>query len=434
MNISEKDKEESQDSGPSSLPYLSLNSRLNLRLQSMPYISSDTRSLIPVSLQQKSGYIGLDAEPRSLQVPIGPASFRIEDENEITSAKERAKHSTRGFVPNTPMHNNFSQKPVANQGVRPSARSNENKSDVIFSKHKDTCSIQMCPQNLPANGHSTRVSSTSQASNTSVQRFDHQLPPPTWGRPPAATIGPSPAPPENAKPTQNGKSGPNTSKASGLTEKQTRTILKGKRRCAGNEQVSPREMERTPVPKGNVRSQQKPTAPLKTGKKAGTGSDKPVNHVKPIPRVENAKIQGSAAEAAKECHNPKQGPSKADSGKKNVDDVTNKLQDTMIKEHSDDVKDHGDKASSKNKENEKEVERQKLAPVAQMAEESLNEIRSENRRLKDAKQCRVCRDKDANRMFLPCAHLCSCNLCSPALRNCPQCKGSIKGIISVYFG
>ncbi len=122
-----------------------------------------------------------------------------------------------------------------------------------------------------------------------------------------------------------------------------------------------------------------------------------------------------------------------DSGKKNtVDDITHKLQNTMLKEHQIDGKDNN--ATCKDEKNEKEVERQRqLAAAAKQAEERLNEIRAENRRLKEAKQCRVCRDRDANRMFLPCAHLCSCNLCSPALRNCPQCKGSIKGIISVYF-
>ena len=62
------------------------------------------------------------------------------------------------------------------------------------------------------------------------------------------------------------------------------------------------------------------------------------------------------------------------------------------------------------------------------------EIRKENQRLKNARLCQVCKDKDANRLFLPCAHLSSCSLCSPALTKCPQCKSNIRGIVSVYFG
>ena len=62
------------------------------------------------------------------------------------------------------------------------------------------------------------------------------------------------------------------------------------------------------------------------------------------------------------------------------------------------------------------------------------EVRKENKRLKDAKMCRVCKDKDANRLFLPCAHLSSCSLCSPAVTKCPQCRAGIRGVVSVYFG
>ncbi len=69
-----------------------------------------------------------------------------------------------------------------------------------------------------------------------------------------------------------------------------------------------------------------------------------------------------------------------------------------------------------------------------VGEDSLQAIRDENRRLKESKQCRICRDNDANRMFLPCAHLAACSLCSPAVLNCPQCKAPIRGIVSVYFG
>ena len=66
--------------------------------------------------------------------------------------------------------------------------------------------------------------------------------------------------------------------------------------------------------------------------------------------------------------------------------------------------------------------------------QTLEDIRAENKRLKEAKQCKICHDYDSNRMFLPCAHLAACSLCSPAVVNCPQCKAPIRGVVAVYFG
>ena len=62
------------------------------------------------------------------------------------------------------------------------------------------------------------------------------------------------------------------------------------------------------------------------------------------------------------------------------------------------------------------------------------EIRKENQRLKNARLCKVCKDKDSTRLFLPCGHLSSCSLCSPALTKCPQCRSAFRGVLSVYFG
>lgn len=64
----------------------------------------------------------------------------------------------------------------------------------------------------------------------------------------------------------------------------------------------------------------------------------------------------------------------------------------------------------------------------------IQELRQTNRELKEVKLCKVCRDKDANRLFLPCAHIVCCALCTPAMVKCPQCKSCIRGIVSVYFG
>ncbi len=61
-------------------------------------------------------------------------------------------------------------------------------------------------------------------------------------------------------------------------------------------------------------------------------------------------------------------------------------------------------------------------------------IRQENERLREERICKVCRDKDSNRLFLPCAHLCSCSVCSKALSRCPLCRAQIRGVVSVFYG
>jgi len=54
----------------------------------------------------------------------------------------------------------------------------------------------------------------------------------------------------------------------------------------------------------------------------------------------------------------------------------------------------------------------------------------ENRRLNEAKTCRVCADKKVNAVFIPCGHLVSCDRCSPQLGNCPVCETRIRGTVN----
>lgn len=63
---------------------------------------------------------------------------------------------------------------------------------------------------------------------------------------------------------------------------------------------------------------------------------------------------------------------------------------------------------------------------------TLKELREQNELLKQAQICRVCKDRKVNKLILPCAHLVTCDLCMPAINKCPKCKGSIKGIVSIY--
>ena len=63
---------------------------------------------------------------------------------------------------------------------------------------------------------------------------------------------------------------------------------------------------------------------------------------------------------------------------------------------------------------------------------TVQELREQNRLLKESRLCIICKDKKANRLLLPCTHLIVCNLCCPAISKCAKCKKSIRGIVSVY--
>ena len=62
------------------------------------------------------------------------------------------------------------------------------------------------------------------------------------------------------------------------------------------------------------------------------------------------------------------------------------------------------------------------------------EILEQNRLLKAAVYCIICKDRMANRLFLPCGHMNVCNFCVNAIRHhCPKCNRFIQGIVAVYF-
>ena len=56
------------------------------------------------------------------------------------------------------------------------------------------------------------------------------------------------------------------------------------------------------------------------------------------------------------------------------------------------------------------------------------EIREENQRLKNARLCKVCKDEDANQLFLPCSHLVSDFVSSATLADRP--KGAMCPVVS----
>ena len=54
-------------------------------------------------------------------------------------------------------------------------------------------------------------------------------------------------------------------------------------------------------------------------------------------------------------------------------------------------------------------------------------------KLNELKQCKVCMERDACIVFIPCGHLISCMECSPGLHNCAICRIPVKSTIRTYF-
>ena len=63
--------------------------------------------------------------------------------------------------------------------------------------------------------------------------------------------------------------------------------------------------------------------------------------------------------------------------------------------------------------------------------DSHNNDISEN--LKNIHICNICREREANILFLPCGHLFVCKYCTTSLNNCPLCRFKIHEIVKVYF-
>ncbi len=59
-------------------------------------------------------------------------------------------------------------------------------------------------------------------------------------------------------------------------------------------------------------------------------------------------------------------------------------------------------------------------------------LRRENNQLKAERDCRICRDHEANRLVMPCGHLALCFRCSPAVTRCVCCNGPIRGIMTIF--
>ena len=53
--------------------------------------------------------------------------------------------------------------------------------------------------------------------------------------------------------------------------------------------------------------------------------------------------------------------------------------------------------------------------------------------LKRKKECNICMDAEADTVFMPCRHMCSCATCADKLANCAICRKGIEYCIKVFM-
>ncbi|XP_048239004.1 baculoviral IAP repeat-containing protein 2-like [Haliotis rufescens] len=58
---------------------------------------------------------------------------------------------------------------------------------------------------------------------------------------------------------------------------------------------------------------------------------------------------------------------------------------------------------------------------------------SENKRLREQRLCRVCRQRDVCTLFLPCGHLVTCESCAEKVDDCVLCNRTIMGTVKTYL-
>ena len=67
------------------------------------------------------------------------------------------------------------------------------------------------------------------------------------------------------------------------------------------------------------------------------------------------------------------------------------------------------------------------------AESDPTELLRENTRLREERLCRICYDREANIVFLPCGHLATCGNCASAFRDCPVCRAPIQHAVKTFM-
>jgi baculoviral IAP repeat-containing protein 7/8 len=63
----------------------------------------------------------------------------------------------------------------------------------------------------------------------------------------------------------------------------------------------------------------------------------------------------------------------------------------------------------------------------------MNQLKEQNNQLRQQTVCKICMDKEVAVLFLPCGHLVSCTDCAAALKDCPVCRNSVRGIVRAFM-
>jgi len=63
----------------------------------------------------------------------------------------------------------------------------------------------------------------------------------------------------------------------------------------------------------------------------------------------------------------------------------------------------------------------------------LESLQKEIENLREERLCKICLEKEASIVFLPCGHLCSCSNCASALKNCAVCRTAIQGMVRTFM-
>ncbi|XP_014254849.1 putative inhibitor of apoptosis isoform X1 [Cimex lectularius] len=60
-------------------------------------------------------------------------------------------------------------------------------------------------------------------------------------------------------------------------------------------------------------------------------------------------------------------------------------------------------------------------------------LEEENRKLREARLCKICMDIEVGVVFLPCGHLVTCANCAHSLKDCPLCRQLIKATVRTFL-
>ena len=59
-------------------------------------------------------------------------------------------------------------------------------------------------------------------------------------------------------------------------------------------------------------------------------------------------------------------------------------------------------------------------------------LKKQIEQLKDERTCKICLEKEASVVFLPCGHLATCTSCASALATCAVCRTPIQGLVRAF--